>query len=331
MDHISTSELQTVNLMQNDEEHESCSATPEPRLVVGKKTVVNIRIRFFLFCLIEAGFIILASVCLARPLPLTFELSDSKIKGGFTIIFIVWHSLAVFAGGNITTDAFSREWSVRSEHLVPGTTDKVSTINSGVLDRTSHSLTKHASSTFRLAFLASLVLMALAHLAPGTISITAIAVPTAVQVARQVSQIDNDNIQQFLISAIRANLIIRVERIEFAPYGLKLPANTLMSLPPSSNESNGTLEYNTDIVEFHHNCRWEAPSIVHETRYISLISAAGQNWSTTELILGGQNQTKAGMLHDRKMMRCSDNTIFFRLYYCSPLSCGLEYHDEHKH
>jgi len=173
--------------------------------------------------------------------------------------------------------------------------------------------------------------MALAHLAPGTISITAIAVPTAVQVARQVSQIDNDNIQQFLISAIRANLIIRVERIEFAPYGLKLPANTLMSLPPSSNESNGTLEYNTDIVEFHHNCRWEAPSIVHETRYISLISAAGQNWSTTELILGGQNQTKAGMLHDRKMMRCSDNTIFFRLYYCSPLSCGLEYHDEHKH
>jgi len=119
MNHISTPELQTVNLMQNDEEHDSCSATPEPRLVVGKKTIVNIRTRFFLFCLIEAGFIILASVCLARPLPLTFGLSDSKVKGSFTITFIVWHSLAVFAGGNITIDAFSREWSVQPEHLVP--------------------------------------------------------------------------------------------------------------------------------------------------------------------------------------------------------------------
>jgi len=107
MNQISTSELQTVNLMQNDEEHDSCSATPEPRLVVGKKTIVNIRTRFFLFCLIEAGFNILASVCLARPLPLTVGLSDLKVKGSFTIIFIVWHSLAVFAGGNITTDAFS--------------------------------------------------------------------------------------------------------------------------------------------------------------------------------------------------------------------------------
>ena len=287
------------------------------------KRLVNIRIRFFLFCLIEAGFIILASVCLARPLPLTFGLSDSKVKGSFTITFIVWHSLAVFAGGNITIDAFSREWSVQPEHLVPGTTDRVSTINSGVLDRTSHIVSKHASSTFRLAFLGSLILMALAHLAPGTINITAIAVPTAVQVARQVSQIGNDNIQQFLSSAIRANLIIRVEKIEFAPYGLKLPANTLMSLPPSSNESNGTLEYITDIVEFHHNCRWEALSIVNRTAYISLISAAGQNWSTADLVLGGQNQTRAGMLHDRKMMGCSDSTIFFRLHYCSPLSCGL--------
>ena len=139
--------------------------------------------------------------------------------------------------------------------------------------------------------------MALAHLAPGTISITAIAVPTAVQVARQVSQIDNDNIQQFLNATIRANLIIRLEKFEFFPYGLKLPANMLMSIPPSSSQSNGTLEYNTDIVEFHHNCRWEAPSIVNENAFIS---AAGKNWSTSLLILGLQNISRAGMLHDRQ-------------------------------
>jgi len=305
MNPISTSESQTATLLQNGEEHDSPSTTPEPRFVVGKKTVINFRIRFFLFCLIEAGFIILASVCLARPLPLTLGLSDSKIKGGLTVIFIVWHSLAVFAGGKIAIDAFSREWSVQLEHMIPGTTDIVSTINSGLIDRTSHSVSKHASSTFRLAFLASLSLMALGQLAPGTISITAIAAPTTVRVARQVSQMNQGNIEQFLTSVTRATLIIKQEKFGLTQFGLKLPANTMMSLPPS-NESHRALEYNTDIVEFRHNCRWEAPLIE------AGLSAAGQIWST-ELFLGGQSQTRAGMLHDMQMMVCSDDTTFFRI------------------
>ena len=312
MNHISTSELRLIepeNLTNNDKEHDSRSTTPKPRLIGGNNIMVKFRIRLFLFCLIEAGFIILASVCLARPLPLTFGLSNSKIKGGFAVIFIVWHSLAVFAGGNITIHAFSREWSVQSKHMVPGTTDRVSTIDSGWLERTSHCLSKHASSTFRLAFLASLALMVLAQLAPGTISTMAIAVPTSFHVARQVSQINDGNLQQFLTSSKRANLIVRQEKIELAQFGLKLPANTLMSLPPS-NESHRTLEYNTDIVEFRHNCRWEAPSIVSETDLF--ISAAGQIWSV-DLILGGQSRERAGMLHDRQMVGCSDDTSFPRL------------------
>jgi len=313
MNHISTSELRLIepeNLTNNDKEHDSRSTTPKPRLIGGNNIVVKFRIRLFLFCLIEAGFIILASVCLARPLPLMLGFSESKIKGGFTVIFVVWHSLAVFTSGNIITDAFSREWSVQSEHMVPGTTDKVSTINSGLLDRTLHCLSEHASSTFRLAFLASLALMVLAPLAPGTISVstTLISVPTTVQVAKQVSQINNSNTQQFFTTIERANLIVRLEKTELTPFGFKLPANTLMSLPPPSSDSNRTLEYNTDIVEFHHNCHWEAPSIVNA----SGLSISGKIWSTT-LILGGQGQTRAGMLHDRRMMGCSDDTTFFRL------------------
>ena len=315
MNHISTSELRLIepeNLTNNDKEHDSRSTTPKPRLIGGNNIMVKFRIRLFLFCLIEAGFIILASVCLARPLPLTFGLSNSKIKGGFAVIFIVWHSLAVFAGGNITIHAFSREWSVQSKHMVPGTTDRVSTIDSGWLERTSHCLSKHASSTFRLAFLASLFLMALAPLAPGTISVstTLISVPTTFPVARQVSQIDNSNVQQFLTTVERANLIVRLEKIELTPFGFKLPANTLISLLPPRDKFNETLEYNTDIVEFHHICRWEAPSIVNAS--VLSISAAGQIWNT-ELILGGQGQTRAGMLHDMQMMGCSDDTTFFRI------------------
>jgi len=287
-----------MNLLQNDEEHDSRSTTPEPRLGVGKKTIVNFRIRLFLFCFIEASFIVLASVCLAKPLLLTFKLSESKIKGGFTVIFIIWHSLAVLAGGNITTNAFGREWSVQSEHIIPRTADGVSTIDSGLLDRTSHCLSKHASSTFRFAFLASLALMALGQLAPGTISVstTIIPVPTTVQVARQVSQLFPGD-RQLLTTSTRANLITRLEKTEFTPFGFKLPANTLISLPPTPSKFNETLEYDTDIVEFRHKCRWEA---LDNNAMGSLISAAGQIWRSNTLILGGQDQDTSGMLHDRQ-------------------------------
>ena len=83
-----------------------------------------------------------------------------------------------------------------------------------------------------------------------------------------------------------------------------------MSVPPPRDKFNETLEYNTDIVEFHHNCRWEAPYIVNVSGLS--ISAAGQIWNT-DLILGGQGQTRTGMLHDRRMMECSDDTTFCRL------------------
>jgi len=288
MSPISTSESQTANLLQNDEEHDSRNTTPEPRLGVGKKNIVHFRIRLLLFCLIEAGFIALASVCLARPLPLTLGFSDSGVKGGLTVISIVWHSLAVFAGGKITIDAFSREWSVQLEQIVSGTTDRVSTINSGLLDRTLHCLSKHASSTFKLAFLASLTLMVLGQLAPGTMSTTMIAAPTIVQIG---------NLSDFFDARTRAALIIKQEKIGLAQFGLKLPANTLMSLPPS-NKSHRALEYNTDIVEFHHNCRWEVASII--VNEVGLfISAAGQFWSTA-LIPGSEGPMVPRMFHDRQ-------------------------------
>jgi len=48
MNHISTPELQSIglaNLASNDDEHDSCSTSPEPQLVVSDKIPVNLRIR----------------------------------------------------------------------------------------------------------------------------------------------------------------------------------------------------------------------------------------------------------------------------------------------
>ncbi|KXN91447.1 hypothetical protein AN958_00709 [Leucoagaricus sp. SymC.cos] len=256
-----------------------------------KRTRVTSYLRLFLFFFIEAGFIILAAVCLAKPVPLNLPLrfSDSEVKGGFTVVFIVWHSLAIMTGGQLLADAFSREWSVQLANIVPGTTDRVSTVTSGFLDRIFYLFTKRASAAFKLAFLASLSFMALTQLAPGTISAatTLVDIPIMVNVGTLVSQITD--LSTFLTSQTRAALIVRLEMIERSPFGLKLPPNTLVTLPSAGlGEFDGTMEYDSDVVEFHHSCHWEAPSIANASSIQELVVlAANQVWSTT-LTVGPQ-------------------------------------------
>jgi hypothetical protein len=54
-------------------------------------------LRLLAFFTIEMGYIILAAICLAKPIPLKLNLNlpDSEVKNGFTVVFVVWQSLAV--------------------------------------------------------------------------------------------------------------------------------------------------------------------------------------------------------------------------------------------
>jgi hypothetical protein len=113
-----------------------------------------------------------------------------------------------------------------------------------------------------------------------------------------VSQITSaSDVQQLLATQSRANLIVRLELIEHTSFSVDLPPNTLVSLPSDGElaRSNGTLEYDTDVVEFHHDCHWEAPSIFNDTSINQLVvTAGGQEWQTT-LIVG---QGIPGMLRN---------------------------------
>lgn len=90
------------------------------------------------------------------PLPLHIALgfSDSGVKSGFTVVFIVWHNVAIVTGGCIIADAFSREWSLQLAYIVPGSTDtdRVSIITSGYFDRAVYLSTRHCSGTFKIRF-----------------------------------------------------------------------------------------------------------------------------------------------------------------------------------
>ncbi|KAF5357887.1 hypothetical protein D9756_001205 [Leucocoprinus leucothites] len=233
-----------------------------------RDTGLRLCLRLLLFVAIEIGFFSLALVCVIKPVPLHIpfqwvldRFQDSEIKGAFTTVFILWHSVAALIAGPIILDEFSREWSVRLEDNQLGSNDKVSTLTSDFLDYIHHFW--HASRTFKCAFMASLSLMALTKVAPGAINASSqqVDVSVIIEIGKLVSEIssDNDSKRKDLASQTRASLIVSLERAENMSTGLQLPPNTLVPLPPAFH---GTiLDYDTEVVHFHHECHWVAPSI----------------------------------------------------------------------
>ncbi|KAF7778445.1 hypothetical protein Agabi119p4_2790 [Agaricus bisporus var. burnettii] len=256
---------------------------------IRRKTLAYLRL--LIFIILEAGYIILAAVCLAKPVPLSIHLNltDAEVKGGFTVVFVVWQSIAILMGAYFAADAFSREWSFQLAHIAPGTADRnslgaidrVSTMTSGFIDRTSHLLFNKPSGTFKLAFLASISFVALSSLAPGTINAatTLIDSPITLPIGRLLSHVTDDEFQEVLTAQGRANLILRLEMIEHSPFGFNLEPNMLTAVPRVDLASfNGTIEYNSDVVEFHHDCHWEAPQFFNSSEGGVIVSAADQQW-----------------------------------------------------
>jgi hypothetical protein len=287
---------------------QSSSDRPPPsilsRLHLDFSRKTHLYLRLFAFFIIEVGYIILAAVCLAKPIPLkiTLNLTDVEVKGGFTVVFVIWQSIAILLGGYMVADAFSREWSVHLARITPGTNDRaastmpvtidrVSTMTSGFLDRSLHLMVDKSSGTFKLAFLASLSFLVLSSLGPGTINAatTLIDIPTTIQIGRLLSQPQQTDVQEAVTTQTRANLILRLEEVENSPFGFKLQPNMLAPVPKVDLTSfNGSIEYDSDVVEFHHDCHWEAPQFFNISGSI-IVAAAGQQWGGATVGAGQVN------------------------------------------
>ncbi|EKM82344.1 hypothetical protein AGABI1DRAFT_104369 [Agaricus bisporus var. burnettii JB137-S8] len=286
-----------TRLIQSSSTQSQSLTLPRLQWKISRKTLVYLRL--LIFIILEMGYIILAAVCLAKPVPLSlhFNFAAEKVEGGFTVVFIVWQSIAILMGAYFAADAFSREWSFQLTHIAPGTDrnslraiDRVSTMTSGFIDRTSHLLFKKPSGTFKLAFLASISFMALSSLAPGTINVDTILIdsPTTLQIGRLVlSHATDDKFAKSITTIDRANLILRLEMIEHSPFGLNLEPNMLTVVPRVDLASfNGTIEYNSDVIEFHHDCHWEAPRFFYTSDDDVIIPAADQQWYGATVGLG---------------------------------------------
>ncbi|KAF9443596.1 hypothetical protein P691DRAFT_713076, partial [Macrolepiota fuliginosa MF-IS2] len=152
----------------------------------------------------------------------------------------------------------------RSGNMVSGETDIVSRLISGLFDRIRHFTTPRATLPYRLAFLSSVLLMALNGLGPSAITVNPISLKRSLDI-RVANLTTIDGLAMFgqadELLANRANLIVRLEQFENATYGFRGQENTLIPWPASDLLSaNGTITYQSDVTTYDMNCLWKRPT-----------------------------------------------------------------------
>jgi hypothetical protein len=258
------------------------------------------------FAIIQVVYIILAAFCLAKPLPLRVitAFTDAEIIGGFTVVFVVWQKVAIAIGQYIADDILEQEKPAEPPAAAPppavspqaakvgGEKETFLSYVLGFLPwHVIHISRGKSTHRFKLAFLASISIFALGSLAPGAINAatTLIKTPTTIQIGQLLSRVQQNETQAAVTTQSRADLILRLEKIEQSPFGVKLQPNVLAPVPRVNLTTfNATVEYDSDVIEFHHDCHWEAPQFFNISGLI-VVAAAGQQWSGAAVGAGQVN------------------------------------------
>ncbi|KAF9440640.1 hypothetical protein P691DRAFT_715523 [Macrolepiota fuliginosa MF-IS2] len=180
----------------------------------------------------------------------------------------------------------------RSGNMVSGETDIVSRLTSGFFNQAWHFTTPRATHPYRLAFLSSVLLMALNGLGPSAITVNPISLkrPLAIRVANLTTTNDLamfGQVDSLLVN--RANLIVRLEQFENVTYGFRGQEKTLIPWPASDLLSaNGTITYPSDVITYDMNCLWKQP-----TRGLGAYEWIfdGYRWTFYNNPLGGDSNT----------------------------------------
>ncbi|KAF8983309.1 hypothetical protein BDQ17DRAFT_1437465 [Cyathus striatus] len=229
-------------------------------------------LRVLTFVLLEASFLVVAQLALRHPLLLLPSyLNLRTLKGGFTVISIIWHTLAIFTIQPLVTQVVSSEWyfvGSRTGVVRIGKDDTVSTLTADLVDHICHTLSRRASKTYRGAMLLSMILVGLGGLGPGTIGVSTLLVnvTSSMDIAdlshlKDVSSpLDTANTQFWMD---RAERIIRTENIDGSTFGFVTQPNYVVPSPGQSFDleqiSQGIVSYRTDVVHFDYACEWQDP------------------------------------------------------------------------
>jgi hypothetical protein len=236
-------------------------------------------LRLLFFTSLELSYLTLGAVCLKSPiaLPTSWDNHQSLVRGGLTIITVLWQTLAILPLTNILSEAFSSEWShvyAITGHLQPGRTDRVSVASAGELERLRHALlSEYASWAFRSGVMASLLALALSNLAPGSLTTSTLSLPVKASFAIGNFTLDgpfnfpapdNSDSHPNEFASTRAASITRLEQLESSHFQYTMdPPNCVVGWPNTTFLQNSSqLTYSSDSACWSHSCRWEVPGQV---------------------------------------------------------------------
>ncbi|KAF9442406.1 hypothetical protein P691DRAFT_789488 [Macrolepiota fuliginosa MF-IS2] len=217
--------------------------------------------RVGVFGFLEGAFLTLSSIVLARPIILNLpeNISLSEAKGGFTMMTIIWHTLAIAAAKDILLFVFSAEWMAQYEHtglLESRKTDRVSKLTTGVFGKTQHFLSRGATARYRLAVVLVGLFMSLGSVGPGAVIVNTIPVdfPIDINIANVTFPFNFNTTNNTWIIFTRANSILRLELFDNVTFGFESSDNLMIPWPSKQyNTNSGRVVYQSDVLSFNFN------------------------------------------------------------------------------
>ncbi|KAF8994741.1 hypothetical protein BDQ17DRAFT_1366508, partial [Cyathus striatus] len=242
------------------------------------------------FAVLESQYLLFAAFA-SGGLPLHVSQDHQlELKGFFVIITILWQRVATFPMRGLVARIFSAEWHYqfdRSGNILHRETDKVSTLNSNIMDYTTHFFSRKASGTFRVAVVLSLVLHLLTGIAPAAIgvAVTSVEADTYLGIANlTIGSNETDPYYSNIIPLVtsRAAAITRFEQLDRESFKYTAQKNYVIPTPnivqTSGSEDTSILQfitYQTDIAQFNFSCNWTLP----EKYTNGSVLIVGMNWT----------------------------------------------------
>ncbi|KAF9442407.1 hypothetical protein P691DRAFT_779430 [Macrolepiota fuliginosa MF-IS2] len=230
--------------------------------------------RVGIFGLLEGAFLTLSAIVLVHPIILNFpeNISPSEAKSAFTVLFIVWHALAIAAAKDILLFVFSAEWMAQYERtgrLESQKTDRVSKLTTGILGQTQHFLSRTATTQYRLAMVLVGLFMSLGSMGPGAVVVNTVPVdvPINIGVANVTFPYYFNTTEDYKLNNTwmldtRANSILRLELFEKMAFGFESSDNLMIPWPSKQfNASSSRIVYQSDVLSFDFNCTWYKPTV----------------------------------------------------------------------
>jgi hypothetical protein len=182
----------------------------------------------------------------------------------------------------IISHTFGGEWYFLYEKhgkLIPGYTDRVSTISSGFKDYLQHFTSRSTTLAYRFSYIIFWVIVVLSRVAPGSINVNDIQYFAKTTVSITNFTATGGDIQDILGDIIdRTANIVEVEIRENTPTKFTIEQNVIVGWPDlDAGKPIGDIKYLSDVLMYNMSCWWEAPTF-NMTRWNTTTYAGGFAW-----------------------------------------------------